>query len=230
VTKKRRKLVAFVLLAVVGGVVAYGLLQEKEKEKDEPKYQGRYLSEWLEEYAAARSVDLPRRAETEAAVRSIGTNALPYFLKWIANEPFDVDIERRRACLGFAILGSNAVSAVPGLLAIITTPPKREYYPPGVLDPYTAAGYALQSIGESAVPTLKTALADPNQTNRDRIIDAFKWTTAINPTNVYLWVPTVEAALKDPDAKVSHQAEYVLFGGCRNLCIRNTNTSSRTLR
>jgi HEAT repeat protein len=133
----------------------------------------------------------------------------------MTNEPHggarDIDIERRRACRGFEILGSNAVSAAPGLLAIMITPPKREYYgfTLGVLDPYTAASYALQSIGESALPAFKAALADPNPTNRCRIVSAFNNSMRFNWTNLY--APTLAAALNDPDPEVRHAANYVLI-------------------
>jgi hypothetical protein len=40
VTRKRRKVVALILLALIGGVIAYSLLRQD----DEPKYQGRRLS------------------------------------------------------------------------------------------------------------------------------------------------------------------------------------------
>src|SRR5689334_11075344 len=44
VTTKRRKLIAFVLLALIGGVIAYSLLRQD----DEPTYEGRRLSEWFD--------------------------------------------------------------------------------------------------------------------------------------------------------------------------------------
>ena len=46
-TTKARKLLALTLLAVIAGVIAYSLLRES----DEPKYEGRPLSEWLEQYS-----------------------------------------------------------------------------------------------------------------------------------------------------------------------------------
>jgi hypothetical protein len=72
VTTKRRKLIAIVLLAVIGGVIAYSLLRQD----DEPTYQGRRLSEWLD----------PNHRDAKTGVQRIGTNALPPLLKWIDYE------------------------------------------------------------------------------------------------------------------------------------------------
>ena len=46
----------------------------------EPRYNGRSLSEWLE-------IASTNRPEGMRALRQIGTNGLPYALKWISNEP-----------------------------------------------------------------------------------------------------------------------------------------------
>jgi len=55
----------------------------------EPVYGGKKLSEWVSEYAANSMNDM-KPAPTQGAVdaiRHIGTNALPFLLKWIRYEP-----------------------------------------------------------------------------------------------------------------------------------------------
>ena len=54
----------------------------------EPEYQGKKLSEWLEPYAAAATTpDSILKSDSDVqAVRHIGTNALPFLVKWIREE------------------------------------------------------------------------------------------------------------------------------------------------
>ena len=200
-TTKRRKLLGFVLIAVIGGAVAYGLL----KRRDEPKYQGRYLSDWLEQYSQARQrywkERTPAEIEAEAAVQNIGTNAVPYFVKWIAKEapawrisliqtipgaitnrePLPGWLEGnalrrdRYAYFGFMILGTNAVSAIPDLEAMINNPTNSKAR--------VRARFALAHIGPPALPVFKAVLADPNHPDRDLIIHSLARMAAFHGTN-----------------------------------------------
>src|SRR5215467_7302057 len=63
---------------------------------DEPRYQGKRLSDWMEEQTGMpQSTSVPRaRRELQRQletltniVRSIGTNGLPCYLDWIENAP-----------------------------------------------------------------------------------------------------------------------------------------------
>ena len=79
VMAKRRKRV--ILLAC--GVLALGLLWQVLRDR-EPSYQGRTLSEWVEQVGPAY---LWNDSDEEVkAVRAIGTNAIPTILKWIRYE------------------------------------------------------------------------------------------------------------------------------------------------
>jgi hypothetical protein len=226
VTTKRRKRLAIVLFTVIAGVVAYGLLNREEAE---PKYQGRDLSDWLEQYRAGRLHDPDGEAKKDAAaaVQRIGTNALPYLLKWIADKPpawrtalreklpcfvrnrefvagwlgEETEQLRQYAGEGFDILGTNAVNAIPELLTIVKNSATAEVW--------GAALSAITSIGTPVViPALKAALADPNQPDRDQIIYVFGWIALIHGTNVGL--PTVIEALNDDDLKVRIAATNAL--------------------
>jgi hypothetical protein len=147
----RRKRI-FIILAVcvlVGiGVVAFW------RGEREPEYNGKKLSAWLT-VAAGQGWDEPDSSETLqalAAVRSIGTNALPCLVKWIQFEQpkWRKDIStayqkfprglynesialwllshdekgRRLAPLGFGILGPAAGPAVPDLVNLLKQPRK----------------------------------------------------------------------------------------------------------
>ena len=129
-------------LVIILGVVLPILNRESE-----PSYNGRTLSEWLKlSRRPAVSEGFP--GEATLAVRSIGTNALPFLLKWIryelppwrekvltlATRPVESKTlsegkivygnslilgESTRlaelAELGFVILNTNAISAIPDL-------------------------------------------------------------------------------------------------------------------
>jgi hypothetical protein len=64
----------FVGAAMVGGgIVLFFLLRSSE-----PSYQGKRISAWLDDWAAKKTVDYP------AALRHVGSNALPYAVRNLA--------------------------------------------------------------------------------------------------------------------------------------------------
>ncbi len=77
---KRR---VYLILGVVG-LVLVGVLAAVFSREREPEYGGKRLSEWVERLPWTPE-DKP--SEAEDAIRSIGTNGIPYFLAWIAYEP-----------------------------------------------------------------------------------------------------------------------------------------------
>jgi len=113
----------------------------------EPRYKGTTLSKWLTIYQAAEEGSSTEQ-QAEVAVRTIGTNTLPYLTKWIASGDLDV---ATRAKLGFKILGPAAAPAVPTLAPMLISTNE-------VLA--LTAGPALASIGSSAVPVFLSALTN----------------------------------------------------------------------
>jgi hypothetical protein len=224
VTTKRRKLIALVLLAVVGGVIAYFL----PRRSDEPEYKGRRLSEWLETYQNNLGDELGRHVEAQVAIQNIGTNALPCLLKWIDYEPprwrvtirkilptfilnrrpvnrwLDGEASRRAVAAtdAFLLLGTNAASAVPELHALMKNNGR-----PGSSD---RAIYALGCVGDLALPSLKAGLADPNQLNRLSIVYNYRYMADKYGTNNYL--PVLIDALKHEDISVRKTATNALRG------------------
>ena len=106
----------------------------------EPSYGGQDLRLWL---VALQSTNLAQRAEAEAAVRAIGTNAIPTLLTWLSHldseqeerltqwlakhgvstgHRFSENYYRSKALCGFRALGTNSQGAVPALRALSTDP------------------------------------------------------------------------------------------------------------
>lgn len=149
--------IALLVLAIVSSIAS------------QPSHKGKRLSVWLDELGSS---DFSKRAnpnsEQAAAVRAIGTNAIPWLLgeldpqrhSWQINAnyllgklPFitfrypDVNAKLARATLGFHLLGSLAEPAIPLLLERLEMLPG---YIPG----------ALAGIGPPAVPALQKCLTN----------------------------------------------------------------------
>jgi hypothetical protein len=208
------------------GTVWYGLLRPR----DEPKYQGRYLSEWVAIcYDQAVYVPGGLREENEArnAVLTIGTNALPHFLEWVRYEtsPWQSTLRRnlpmwiqdnkvvdnwlgeagmRRAAygwLGINLLGTNAVSAIPTLAATL-----RDRTNSVTLSRATSA---LAAVGEVAVPALKAAFADTNTQNRWYVLHSVcELTRKLGHTNST--GPILIAAVHGREPGMRYEAEQCL--------------------
>src|SRR5712691_9374007 len=97
----------------------------------EPHYQGRSLTDWLNDYARTQFANDPEpwtpawtdgdravRARAESAVRQIGTNALPFLMKMVTSK-YELKGYGPVAALGFQILGPAAKPAVPALVAML---------------------------------------------------------------------------------------------------------------
>lgn len=84
----------------------------------EPTYEGQTISYWMEHWYQQYG---QRNLEAEQAVRTMGTNALPYLVKWIIL-PAHTQADHNwvsRALKGFEILGPVASPAIPDLVKAI---------------------------------------------------------------------------------------------------------------
>ena len=179
-TKKRKVWICLACLA--GGFIigALGTFWAFWPEK-EPQYKGVSLSQWLEVHMPY-NVRTQSKAESEAAeiaVQYIGTNAIPYFLKWIRYEPthFRGNLAGHPDCPaflsewllhpcnksdhaveGFKILGTNAASAIPELTRLMN---KNKMFSS------RQAIEALSHLGKDAAPPIIEALGQAlDSTNR----------------------------------------------------------------
>ena len=164
---KRRRLILFGALALIAaGVVALWPRGPKE-----PVYQGKKLTRWIGEYYLTTTKAEKEHAAT--AIRSIGTNALPYLLylfersatpnvtkfnSWM-EEHTDFDLRLpdaklswRTAGKGIYVLGSNATDALPVLAGYLAEEERG-----------TWAAFGIGGVGESALPfLLKTSESTNN--------------------------------------------------------------------
>ena len=145
-----------------------------KREPPEPVFQNRRLSEWLLDYSQSRS----NRAAAEAAIRAIGTNALPYLVSELQRtENADVGRAKKKveerlktrivsgadraylALAGLEMLGTNAAPAIPELIELFRD--AEPYY--GGQDPAYQASRALKRIGPLATPALIAATTNGNE-------------------------------------------------------------------
>jgi peptidoglycan/xylan/chitin deacetylase (PgdA/CDA1 family) len=160
------------LLVLLLTLLAAGLFRSPR----EPMYQGRKLSAWLREAETQLDRDLTAYRTAAAAIRAIGTNALPTLLRQLtttdpqwkvkvvnwAGDTIKADwrgslaaADRQRARLGFQILGPAAHGVVPELAHHLFS------NHPAVAD---AAFQTLADLkAPAAVPALVGALTSSNE-------------------------------------------------------------------
>jgi hypothetical protein len=221
-----------VIMVVVGCLVlasAAALFWPRERE---PRYNGRSLSELIGLHAldmyGSNDTRYGSAMEAGAAVRHIGTNALPYLMKWIRHQPppwkrgfytllsrlpdsfipsfmeRDGDRVASAALEGFRILGAEASPTIPELMRMT----KDGKTPANTLE---GAQYALAFIGEDALGPVLAAVGDPNCPNREHFVWSIYLMGAYHrPTNGTAAVPVLIQCLKDKDLEVAAIASMSL--------------------
>jgi HEAT repeat protein len=221
---RRFYLLLFAVLMVIGVMVA--VLTPSH----EPSYGGKRLSEWLQSYETGLYANPPATAQAEeaaGAVRRIGTNAVPWVLKWIrpSSSPLMIklrdsagqvlkkvhagwklsskaDDRRRWAIWAFKILGPQAKGAVTELTRLLNQPNQ-----PLRCDSANAAAFGLACIGEDAVPALVSALRSEQTVVRQRAVSHME----LLGTNARPAVPVLLQCLRDRDRVVAWAAPRVLL-------------------
>lgn len=216
--RKKGMVLAACAIVVVG--LCFVLFGDRESQ---PQYQGRSLSSWLAISYEQGSVSDEAARE---AVLHIGTNALPYLLRWIQHEPpnWRYSLERvlpsriwdnqsfqgfiagrygMRAAYGsqgFYILGTNAIAALPELERLMKSN----------TTPVTArrALSAIVCIGQPALPVLERALADTNQIYRYQIPSFLQVMAMRDGPAAYL--PLMRKAVTNDDQMVRDSAAVQL--------------------
>jgi hypothetical protein len=163
-----------ILLLLALAAVAAGLFLGWPRGPKEPVYQGKGLSHWINQKSGF--VETMTNANVVNAIKSIGTNALPWLLseftlpeskwrstfnRWISVLPGigfrfgDKQDRVRTAALGLAFLGTNAAPALPILATYL-----------GDADRSGWASVAMGGAGELALPYLLPALTSTSRTER----------------------------------------------------------------
>jgi len=203
---------------------------------NEPSYQGKKLSQWLEELGDPEP-ELQGDAELrrwQEVFGHMGTNAIPFLLRRLQSrdsalkikvidwaERHDVSAPRfqraefrqTQAAVGFRLLGPQAASARAALVAILNRGGAAGWY----------AAYALAGIGQEAVPPLAQALTNLDSEIRRSAAFALcglkeadgsssipNLITALNDTNRHTRLCAVTALgriAKRPDSAVPALAE-----------------------
>lgn len=201
----------FILLGLV--VVACTVSATDVPGPREPAVGGNTLSTWVKEYE--RSIPKPEhegdpkmRARAESAVRSIGTNALPWLLQELSAKELTRGDElptnfysgkaiarRWIAATAFEILGPAGKGATPALVRLLDDKQTS----------YTAAT-ALGGIGVESIPVLTQALTNSHATARE---SAVRVLGLLGP-KAQSAAPTIIGCTKDPDESVRSFASFAL--------------------
>jgi HEAT repeat protein len=228
---KRIRILALVLgpLLLVAVIAGFWVLDDRTY--PEPVYQGKRLSQWLDEYQIERNGADPAawaRADAEDAkvdeiVRKIGTNAIPALFRmltakdspigkvkfWIYHNGYYTFKERPvpawarsiEASMGFRALGTDAKDAVPKLIELY----ERESFPY-----QETIAYALGGIGPPASNAVPMLLK--NVTNGEAPYVADNSFRALGQIHAQpeIVVPLMIKFLKDPEPNVRSRAIWNL--------------------
>ena len=219
VRTKRRTIIITVLLCISLAAAVIAVFHRG----DEPCYEGKRLSQWLEIYDKNSSGGAVEYTNAFEAVWTIGTNALPLYLKWIQYEesPWRKQVRRylprpmkrfvndrakenrqHYAHLGFYILRTNATAAIPELIVMMKDYQKSRTSAHAI--------HSLVSLGESTVPALESAMIDPNQDNRIMIFGDVGAMVYWNDTTNEYYLSLLQRLLTNDSIYVSLSAKWAL--------------------
>lgn len=185
--RARRKWILLLIGLIIVGTVVWNLTRERE-----PVYKGKTLSWWVNcRWYSSSGIGV---TEQHDAIRQIGTNAIPFLLKWIAVErpptwqleissflekmprPLSSDfvvnklsgyqtaILSQNCVEAFSALGTTATSAIPGLVHVAVN--SKDLYK-GRL-----AFDTLSKIGRESTPALLRAYSSAPEKDRFNIYSA----------------------------------------------------------
>jgi hypothetical protein len=222
---KRLSIAIGLILASVLGLLVWQVSGPRE-----PVFEGRTLTSWLDHHVESSDARPPYNSpgwkKADAALRSVGSNAVPTLLKMIrAKDPPAVVLKLLRlaeryhvmrvnyrsarnseAEYAFEVLSTNAVSAVPELIKI--------YEEDVSFSSQRCAALALGHIGRGAQAALPALIRNFTHTNGDVRFYAVSAVMSIGGEPGFL-VPPLTSALKDPNVNVRWNALVALsnFGG-----------------
>ncbi len=185
----KRRIVFVVLGACALFAVAVIAFWPGEKE---PEYQGKKLSEWCE--IRAMTDGTSDQSESAKAIRHIGTNALPFLMRWIGYDGFTLRPLRNKLSIHFPVLryhqnlsakekrhlelrtyASFAFRDLGDMAKPVVPQLTRLFYEPKISSGATAAAVALAQLANSGLPTfpiLREALTNANPNIRLRAVQS----------------------------------------------------------
>jgi hypothetical protein len=166
---------ALLALAIVGASVVWFLLPLDE----EPVYRGVKLSEWVVSLGQARAGLAPTEEEREAVLQ-IGTNALPFLIRWITYPPpWDLRL------FGIPL-------ALP-----------RQYTKAELAEGSLVALHVMGPCAAPALPGLVSVMKDTNDVVFHRVMNAIESVVRNLSTNASLVVPPLTQLLDSPNSQVA---------------------------
>jgi HEAT repeat protein len=224
---RRRRLLLFLL----AGAVVLTVVWLAWPREHEPEYKGRKLSEWV--FVAGSGVAPkggPSQDDAVEAFSRIGTNGLPWVMKWIRSlpqpwrlklyeklylmtsrlpGPFRFTIGSRygaeaEGVLGyFSALGSRASPAIPELAGLMNdfSYPERASF----------AAFALTKIGAEGLPPVLALLGNLRSSSpvRETAVVAVAKMEKLG-TNGTVVIGALIRCLSDPDGTVAYRAGYAI--------------------
>lgn len=170
---KRKLALAFLVIVLITG--AAWLLVRSPRE---PSYQGKSLTQWLNEYNRAGSMD--KTGPISDAIRAMGTNSLPFLLAYINHPDSKLKFKLQKllrkqhlikpsilgsdyrsvSILALSALGTNAAPLFPDLLKLADDPQIHWW-----------GAMSLLAIGPSSIPTLEKVCESTNvQVRTDAVL------------------------------------------------------------
>jgi HEAT repeat protein len=145
-----------VIFAILAPYVSFRLRQREGTNalRGEPIYNGRPLHEWAEE-TQDQNIDFspsPNALQAAAALRAVGSDAIPWLVKWIKPPYMDSTLPGG-AVESLKILGPQAKPAIPELAKILNQKQMK-------MEDYTAwssAAEALSYLGSDSIPIMLEA-------------------------------------------------------------------------
>jgi uncharacterized lipoprotein NlpE involved in copper resistance len=170
----------------------------------EPSANGRVLSEWVVQVATT-DPDSSANRQAEGAIQQIGTNALPFLIKWIseaqpkmlAGGDVVADGMAMPAPAAFTALRGKGETAIPALTHVLTN---------GNPIASACAAHALGRIGKPGLPSLIAALNDSRPDVRKNGADFM----IFMGTNARPAIPALRKVQNDPDPKVREAVAIML--------------------
>jgi hypothetical protein len=173
---RKRRILVTVGIVFIAGLALRALLSRE----NEPASRGQPLSYWVLREDRQHEAS-GQKAEADAAIREIGTNALPLLFKWIQHKQprwrrtmwkmslklptwsiadrikeSRTDILARNSSVALRVLGPQAAPITGELILLLTNAVGS--------DPWLGADLVLLSSGTNALPAITEALKDPTKT------------------------------------------------------------------